>query len=289
MAIRVEHNLAYALGQSRDLAIGGSPPGPAQRASRHALRFLIVPGRDEGDLAQQVAAIRWFHTLELPGGITTPGAIDSSRLLRRIQLPRSLAGQRVLDIGAWDGYWSFEAARRGAQVLATDSYSWGGGGWGTQEGFLLAREALGLGEQVRDQQIDVMDLTPERVGGPYDLVLLLGVLYHLRDPITAIERAASCCSGQLIIETETALNHLRVPAARVHPGATLANDPTNWYQYNVRALRGLLQELGFERVRTAYLTPTHRRIARALLGDRQGQTRRMALRSRRVILHAHRS
>ena len=97
------------------------------------------------DLARRVEAIRWFHTLELPGGITTPGAVDSTRLLGRVDLPASLTGKRVLDIGAWDGFCSFEAARRGAAtVLATDSYSWGDGGWGTQDGFLLAREALGL-------------------------------------------------------------------------------------------------------------------------------------------------
>ena len=85
-------------------------------------------------LAEQVGALRWFHTLHLPGGIVTPGAIDSSRLLARLDLPASLAGKTVLDVGAWDGYHSFECARRGALVLATDSYSWGGGGWGTQDG-----------------------------------------------------------------------------------------------------------------------------------------------------------
>jgi tRNA (mo5U34)-methyltransferase len=241
------------------------------------------------DLAARVAAIRWYHTIELPGDITTPGAVDSARLLDRIDLPASLGDKRVLDIGAWDGFWSFEAARRGAaSVLATDSYSWGEGGWGTQDGFLLAREALGLTQTVRSQHVDVMDLAPVRVGGTYDLVLLLGMLYHLRDPITALERAASCCSDQLILESETALNLLPYPAARLHPGASLANDPTNWYQLNSRALRGLLHEFGFARVRVAYITPTHRRAARAVLADRQRQTRRMAFRSRRIIVHAHR-
>ncbi len=248
-----------------------------------------MPDTDH-NLAERVAAIRWFHTLELPGGITTPGAVDSTRLLDRIDLPASLAGKRVLDVGAWDGFWSFQAARRGAaSVLATDSYSWGDGGWGTQDGFLLARDALGLTQTVRSQHVDVMDLAPERVDGTYDLVLLLGVLYHLRDPITALERASSCCSDQLILETETALNLLPYPAARLHPGASLANDPTNWYQFNSRALRGLLREFGFIHVRVAYITPTYRRAARSVLGDRQGQTRRMAFRSRRIIIHAHRS
>src|SRR5687767_5851886 len=95
------------------------------------------PMTDEGGaLATQVDEIRWFHTLTLPGGIVTKGAIDSSRLLGRLDLPERLDGKTVLDVGAWDGYHSFECARRGAaSVLATDSYSWGDGGWGTQEGF----------------------------------------------------------------------------------------------------------------------------------------------------------
>ena len=239
-------------------------------------------------LADRAARIRWFHTLDLPG-VRTPGAVDSTRVLSRVQLPTSLHGRSVLDIGAWDGFWSFEAARRGASdVLATDSFSWGGGGWGTKDGFLLAREALGLEDVVRDQDIDVMDLAPEALGGTFDVVLLLGVLYHLRDPVTALERAASCCSGLLVLETETALNWLPVPAARVLPGAELANDPTNWYQLNGRALRGLLAELGFARTEVRYRTRAHRRVARALLGDRQGQSRRMAMRSARIIVHAWR-
>jgi tRNA (mo5U34)-methyltransferase len=239
-------------------------------------------------LAEQVAGIRWFHTLHLPDGIVTPGAIDSARLLARLDLPASLAGKTVLDVGAWDGYHSFECARRGAEVLATDSYSWGDGGWGTQEGFLLARKALGLEDRVADQHIDVMDLAPEKIGGRRDVVLLLGVLYHLKDPITALERVASCCNELLILETETALPWLPYPAARIYPGSGLANDHTNWYQLNPRALKGLLARVGFGDVDIKYRTPTWRRAARSLVGERHGQTRRMMFRASRIVLHARR-
>ena len=67
-------------------------------------------------------------------------------------------------------------------------YSWHGAGWGTKAGFTLAREALG--SRVEDIDIDVMDLSPERVG-TFDVVLFLGVLYHLRHPFLALERVAS--------------------------------------------------------------------------------------------------
>ncbi len=240
-------------------------------------------------LAEQVAGIRWFHTLHLPGGIVTPGAIDSSRLLARLDLPTSLAGKTVLDVGAWDGYHSFECAQRGAQVLATDSYSWGDGGWGTQDGFLLARRALGLEGSVDDQHIDVMDLAPGKIGGARDVALFLGVMYHLKDPVTALERVASCCRELLVLETETALPWLPYPAARIYPGTGLANDHTNWYQYNPSALRGLLEHVGFGDVDIKFRTPLHRRVGRAMIGPRHGQTRRMMLRSSRIVIHARRT
>ena len=95
-------------------------------------------------LAERVAALRWYHTIDLGHGVVTPGVDDTRERLARLALPGSLAGKTVLDIGAWDGFFSFEAERRGAaRVVASDSYSWKGGGWGTKSGFLLAREALG--------------------------------------------------------------------------------------------------------------------------------------------------
>src|SRR5829696_7857395 len=96
------------------------------------------------DLQARAAAIRWYHTIDLGNGITTNGIDDSPQRLARVQLPPSLAGLSVLDIGAWDGFFSFECERRGAsRVVAADYYSWHGSGWGTKAGFALARQALG--------------------------------------------------------------------------------------------------------------------------------------------------
>lgn len=75
-------------------------------------------------------------------------------------------------------------------MVATDSFVWQGR-W-QQSGFLLARQALGLEGVVEDRFIDVMDLSPEARGGTFDVVLFLGVLYHLRDPITALQRSRRC-------------------------------------------------------------------------------------------------
>ena len=115
------------------------------------------------DLRSRVDAVNWFHTIDLGNGIVTPGRDDSASRLARMQIPDDLTGMSVLDVGAWDGYFSFEAERRGAaRVLAIDSFSWEGGGWGSKAGFELAHEARG--SSVESQTIDVLDLSPETVG-----------------------------------------------------------------------------------------------------------------------------
>ena len=67
------------------------------------------------DVAGRVAAIDWYHRIELPGGVVTPGVNNTPLALARLELPESLVGKSVLDVGAWDGFYSFEAARRGAK------------------------------------------------------------------------------------------------------------------------------------------------------------------------------
>ena len=126
-----------------------------------------------------------------------------------LDLPASLEGLTVLDIGAWDGFFSFECERRGAsRVVAADYYSWHGPGWGTKAGFQLAREALG--SRVEDVDIDVMDLSPERVG-TFDVVLFLGVLYHLRHPLSRAR--ARGFRNRSSADPRNRRRHGRVPAA----------------------------------------------------------------------------
>jgi tRNA (mo5U34)-methyltransferase len=91
-------------------------------------------------LRREVEQVKWWHTIDLGHGIVTPGIDPTPQRLAEIRMPESLTGRTVLDVGAWDGFFSFEAERRGAsRVLATDSFCWDGGGWGTKAGFDLAR------------------------------------------------------------------------------------------------------------------------------------------------------
>ena len=241
------------------------------------------------DLAAEVRALRWYHSIPLPGGIVTPGVQDSPRVAPRLQLP-DLTGKSVLDIGAFDGFFSFYSAQRGAdRVLATDCHAWSDPEWGSRS-FQLARRALGLEGRVEDKYVNVMDLSPQTVGGTFDVVLFLGVLYHLRDPVTALERAASVCDELLVLETESALNWVPYAASRVYVDGDLNDDDSNWYAYNTTALTRLLRRVGFTRVSVVYRTPLARRAGRAsrALWKQRTVASLAAFKSQRVVIHARR-
>jgi tRNA (mo5U34)-methyltransferase len=243
---------------------------------------------DATALRQKVDAIRWYHTIDLGQGVVTRGVDNTPLRLARIDLP-SLKGRTVLDIGAWDGFFSFEAERRGAsRVVATDYYSWHGVGWGTENGkagFQLARAALG--SRVEDADIDIMDLSPERIG-TFDVVLLLGVLYHLRHPLLALERVASVARDLLILETVVDLVGLRRAAMAFYPDRELNNDPTNWWGPNPAAVESMLRTVGFERVGIVSPVPSlPHRTARAVMHQLIGRNRpAAAFRQDRAAFHA---
>lgn len=183
---------------------------------------------DTQTLRAEVEQIRWWHPIDLGGGLVTPGIDVTPARLAEIRMPENLSGLSVLDIGAWDGFFSFEAERRGARrVLATDSFCWDGGGWGTKKGFELARRTLG--SRVEDKTIEVLDLSPDTVG-VFDLVLFLGVLYHMKHPLFALERVASVTAGQLIMQTQVDMLAVSRPALAFYR-------ETNWAEIRRTGLR----------------------------------------------------
>lgn len=192
--------------------------------------------------------IQWFHSFEFPNGRTIEGIkpLAIQREEADLFFPDDLAGKSVLDIGAWDGFFSFEAERRGAaRVLATDHFCWSGPGWGTRDGFDFIHRTLD--SRVESLDIDVPSLNPAALG-QFDVVLFLGVLYHVKDPYSSLEAAARMCSDQLIIETVTALHFETLPAMRLYKPGELSGDPTNFWAPNVPALELMLDTFGFSRI-----------------------------------------
>jgi len=245
---------------------------------------------DNGNLAYEIAKISWFHTFNFGNGIVTSGRDNSYKRLETLHLPEDLSGMTVLDIGSWDGFFAFEAERRGAsRVLATDSFCWSGNGWGTKDGFNLARNVFN--SKVEDLEIDVMDLSPENVG-EFDLVLCLGVLYHMRDPLLALERISSVTKRQLILDTHVDCLTTNRPMIAFYPGNELNNDPTNWCGPNPAAVEAMLKTVGFRRVEIAHQllgSNVPYRLARALkrkFVDREHF--RLSYSEDRMVFHAWR-
>ena len=202
---------------------------------------------------------RWWHEIELAPGIVTPGD-DSNRMklpiLDSLGLPAQMTGMRALDIGCSDGYFTFEMERRGASVVAIDFVP------ETYTGFATARKILGSNAEYRMD--NVYNLTPESYG-QFDIVLFMGVLYHLRKPLAALDsiRSVLKTGGQLFVGTMMideyfqlpdgsvttldAVNPLlkTVPLWQAYPGDSLNGDFTNCSAPNRRALEVALGEAQF--------------------------------------------
>lgn len=237
------------------------------------------------ELQQKVESIKWFHTIDLGNSIVTNGKYDTRKRVTQIGLDEDLSGKSVLDIGAWDGFYSFEAERRGAsRVLATDSFIWMGKSWGSKDGFELARKVLN--SKVEDKTIDVLDLSPEKVG-EFDLVLFLGVLYHMRHPWLSLEKVSSVTKKKLILETEVEMIGEKRPIIVLYPKNELAEDNTNWCAPNPAAVISMLKDVGFKKVEIFSQTSTIRRWGRAILNP---QKNTIPLKNRyssgRMVFHA---
>jgi tRNA (mo5U34)-methyltransferase len=281
---------------------------------------------NERELEQSVAALSdWFHSIDLGDGVITPGRKTPAMLeaeLASLHLP-DLAGKSVLDIGAYDGFYTFAAEKRGAsRVVALDHFVWSldlaklrelgdvpfdeierCAAWDPKElpgkrRFDLAHRALG--SRAEAVVADFHDVDFEAIGGPFDVVLFLGVLYHMRAPLTSLESVARATRGVAIIETE-AMEISRSGGRAVCEfieGAELNGDPTNWWIPNEKALLGMCRAAGFARAemvrdagsRLQHLAAARRahlsagQIARA--GVRRLREELAGVRRHRAIVHA---
>ncbi len=190
----------------------------------------------------------WFLKMELPGGLVTPGWSDPKlEKLPHYGLPEDLTGARVLDIGHAEGFFSFEAERRGAaEVIAVENYP------PMARKFEICRAAYG--SHVRSHLASVYDLNPKTFG-TFDLVMFFGVLYHLRHPLLALEKIHSVCTGTLLMQTSTCGDHGDTPMAEFHPFGITSGpkdnpscDPTCFWFPNIAGCIAMLQHVGFKDV-----------------------------------------
>jgi tRNA (mo5U34)-methyltransferase len=204
--------------------------------------------------------LRWYHTIELPGGTVTPGYFDTRRAAATVPLPASLRGKRCLDVGTYDGFWAFEMERRGAsEVVAVDvldarRWDWpgdtkpdaveaiGGPKQDSIRAFEHARDALGSTVERRD--VDVYDLSPELVG-EFDVVYCGSLTLHLRDPVGALAAIRSVCRELLVYED--AIDVAMTRARRRTPTAVFdGRGRPWWWKLNAAALVRVAESAGFD-------------------------------------------
>ncbi|MCW2978197.1 MAG: SAM-dependent methyltransferase [Actinomycetia bacterium] len=204
----------------------------------------------------------WFHNLHLPSGHQTAADHplgDFPRVKWRelsAVLPDDLTGWRALDVGCNAGFYSFALARRGADVLAID----------TDEHYLRqtrwAAKLFELTDRVHIERLQVYDIA--RRAEQFDLVLFLGVLYHLRHPLLALDLLAEKAERLLILQTLTMPGEEELQAPRNLPlaarGALLdpgwpkmaflehrvADDPTNWWAPSDACVEAMLRSSGLD-------------------------------------------
>ena len=106
------------------------------------------------------------------------------------------------------------------------------------------------------------------------LVLLLGVFYHLLDPIAVLQQIAKLTREVLIVETHTDALGISRPAMIMYPGSELSNDPTNWWGPNPACMVALLKECGFAKVDAAW-SMEHRSVYHAWRTDAPRRSRNL--------------
>jgi tRNA (mo5U34)-methyltransferase len=208
------------------------------------------------NFGKELAQKGWYHSIDLLDGTVTDGLIPIERLERRVAhmpIPEDLRGKRVLDIGAWDGWFSFEMERRGADVVAVDCVE--------IENFLYAHDARQ--SKVDYRILDVMDLTPRELGY-FDIVLFLGVLYHLKHPLIGLEKVCELTRDLAIVESYVADDPSAVanyPRMEFYEHDELGEQLDNWFGPSAECVLALCRTAGFARAELRDVTDERATVA----------------------------
>jgi len=220
-----------------------------------------MSGQQAGELSDQEIFERinsvknWYHRIEIRPGIITPGINDSPAVLRILNIPEDCSGLKVLDLGTRDGFYAFELEKRGANVVAIDYFP------ADKTGFKVAAELLN--SKVNYIHDNIYNISREKYG-QFDIVLFLGLLYHLPDPMLALSIIRSVCRSTLYLESYVTDNAfllpdgsavpinsiskhlLDIPVMQFFPKDSAYNDYANYWGPNLKCLELMLIENNFE-------------------------------------------
>lgn len=234
-------------------------------------------GIPKEELRASIQQFHWFHTFEIAPGVMTPGYNSTPFNARDIlnsyfRLDESLAGKRILEIGTWDGFYAFELEARQADVVATDIQN------PDDTGFNFSKKLFN--SHVQYVRCSVYDLR-ESLEGEFDIVLFMGVFYHLKYPLLAFEQIYQILKkgGILLFEGEAFLHYAETfNQLKIWPRLALSSllltllahsdipvtlsyspgyykDVSNWFIPNTACLRSWLRATGFETVELHTLFP----------------------------------
>ena len=204
----------------------------------------------------------WFHNIHLPDGShTAPGhflgdfpAFKWKNI--KDSIPQDLTGWKVLDIGCNAGFYSLELAKRGAEVLAIDLAQH----YLTQAQWVA--EQFGLDDKIRFEQLQVYDIA--HLEEEFDLIWFMGVFYHLRYPMLALDILAQKTKKMMVFQTlslpgkeemqipdDVEFHKREIMKSSAWPSMAfienkLAGDPTNWWAPNHQGIISMLTSCGFK-------------------------------------------
>ena len=218
----------------------------------------------------------WFHCIDLGGGLLTKTESAIGEPVKhphptwekvRAALPEDFDGLSVLDVGCNAGFYAVELKRRGAvRVLGVDSQR------NLVRQAVFVRDVLGLDIEYR--RLSVYDLDP-RTLGQFDVTLALGLVYHCKHLVLALEKLFVVTRGLLVLETAVypperspgsftyevgGLQPLLHPLAYVENPGEAKEAIYNWFLPGVEALKALLRNVGFDEVEVFPATQDDRAI-----------------------------
>ena len=208
---------------------------------------------------REMAAINWWHTIpvgwdEKKSLLFTPGKVRAYHH-EEFGIPDDLAGKTVLDIGAWDGYFTWTCEKLGAEVTSIDTTREAGGNWGGTKGYEFCKRVLDAKARLV-YPLSIYHL-PDEMYRQFDVVLNFGVIYHLHNPMMALERTfqATKPGGLAIFETAHDNRNSRWGASLWSLWPNQEEDPTNFFYPTIEGLRNALKIYGFVDCRIHTLWP----------------------------------
>lgn len=222
----------------------------------------------------------WFHQFRFnDGALITPGRDPSAKKLHHLCLSSSLNGLSVIDIGAYEGYFSFACEARGAtRVVACDNFVWDWPDSSALPNFNAVHTAVGSHVERLNCPVERLH---EMITEQFDITLFLGVLYHAPNMIQYLDNVFRVTRHCCVLESFVDNLHEAQARATIYRPAEVNNDASTWWACNLEALEIMLTRVGFKNIVFMNLWDVNTR------DQHEGRSIYSQIKTGRVVLHAY--